>query len=391
MKKLAFAFIVLLTLLVIVRSVVPGMLERSMNVVLPHAPYVISQEAQALHESLFVVDLHSDSLLWKRDLTKASDTGQMDLPRLRQGNVALQVFSATTKSPSGQNYAANDADSDTITSLAVVQGWPMATWRSLMARAMYQLDKLKALVADPANQLILVRSQADLADLIAAREQGKDVMGAMYLIEGAHPLEGNLQNLEKLRNEGLHFVGLTHFFDNALGGSLHGTSQAGLTDFGRDVVKRATELKMTIDIAHVAPAAVPEILALAERPVILSHGGFQGICDTHRNLSDELMIQMADGGGIIGVGYWDGAVCDPTPLGIVRSIRYGIELLGLGHIALGSDYDGTVATPFDTAELAILTQTMLDEGFTEQEIRAVMGGNVKRFLMEQLPQESAPL
>ncbi|MFK7976218.1 MAG: dipeptidase, partial [Halioglobus sp.] len=186
----------------------------------------------------------------------------------------------------------------------------------------------------------------------------------------------------------LHFVGLTHFFDNALGGSLHGTSQAGLTDFGREVVKRAAQLEMTIDIAHVAPAAVPEILALSSRPVILSHGGFKGACDTDRNLSDALMVEMAEAGGIIGVGYWDGAVCDATPLGIVRVIRYGIELLGLEHIALGSDYDGTVATPFDTAELAILTQTMLDEGFTEQEIRAVMGGNMQRFLLEQLPAAS---
>ena len=384
MKKLIVVVLVLAGLWGVMRLTLPGYLESNMNVV-AHEPYVISEEAQALHDTLFVADLHTDSLLWERDLTQRSERGHVDLPRLREGNVALQVFSATTKSPRGQNYASNTGDSDNITLLAVVQGWPINTWRSLFARAQYQLDKLKQLAGEEANKLVLVRTKQDMQRFLEARARDREVVGAVYLIEGAHPLEGKLENLDALRNEGLHFVGITHFFDNALAGSLHGISQAGLSDFGRDVVRRAAELEMSIDIAHVSPAAVPEILALSDRPVILSHGGFKGICDTDRNFSDELMLAMAAQGGIIGVGYWDAAVCDASPLGIVRSIRYGIDLLGVEHVALGSDYDGTIATPFDTSELAILTQTMLDEGFTEQEIRAVMGENVKRFLLEQLP------
>jgi microsomal dipeptidase-like Zn-dependent dipeptidase len=385
MKKLTIAVLVILAALFAVRAIVPGVLESQMNVVTPHDPYPISPEAQALHDSLFIADLHADSLLWRRDLSRESSRGQVDLPRLRRGNVGLQVFSATTKSPSGQNYASNTGDSDNITLLAVIQGWPVTTWRSLLARAQYQLDKLKALVRREQGRMILVTNKRELAQLLAAREADRSVVGAMYLIEGAHPLEGKLENLDVLREQGLHFVGITHFFDNALAGSLHGVSQAGLSDFGRDVIRRASALEMTIDIAHVAPAAVPEILALTERPVILSHGGFKGHCDTDRNLSDELMVAMAEAGGIVGVGYWDAAVCDPTPAGIVAAIRYGIDLLGEEHIALGSDYDGTVTAPFDTAELAVLTQAMLDADFSESEIRAVMGENVKRFLQAQLP------
>jgi len=207
----------------------------------------------------------------------------------------------------------------------------------------------------------------------------------MYLIEGAHPLEGQLENLDRLHSKGLHFVGITHFFDNELGGSLHGESQAGLTGFGRAVVERANQLEMTIDIAHASPQVVEDILAISSRPVVLSHGGFKGICDTDRNLSDELMVKVAAAGGIVGVGYWDGAVCDASPAGIARAIRYGIDLLGIEHIALGSDFDGAVTTTFDTSELAVLTQTMLNDGFTEREIRAVMGENMQRFLLDQLP------
>jgi microsomal dipeptidase-like Zn-dependent dipeptidase len=97
------------------------------------------------------------------------------------------------------------------------------------------------------------------------------------------------------------------------------------------------------------------------------------------------MIQLAEHGALIGVGFWAGAACDYSPTGVVRAIRYGIDLVGVDHIALGSDYDGATRVLFDSSELAILTQTMLDEGFSEQEIRKVMGENVVRFFLAQLP------
>ncbi|MDZ7781457.1 MAG: dipeptidase [Halioglobus sp.] len=384
-RTLIFSVLILIVVLVAGRLLLPPVLESSLNRVEPHDPYVIAPRAQALHDSLFIADLHTDSLLWARDLAEESQRGHVDLPRLRRGNVALQVFSATTKSPRGQNYESNTGSTDNITALAVVQGWPIATWTSLYARAEYQLRRLRELEAEPDNRLILVRNREDLQRLREARAADPDTVGAMYLIEGAHPLEGELDNLDALHKQGLHFVGLTHFFDNRLGGSLHGTSGEGLTEFGRAVVARAEQLGMTIDVAHASPAMVRDVLAMSKRPVVLSHGGFRGHCDTPRNLDDELMRDIAAAGGLVGVGYWEGAVCDASPAGIAGAIRYGIELLGVDHIALGSDYDGTVKTHTDTSELAALTQAMLDANFSETEIRAVMGGNVLRFLREQLP------
>ena len=384
-QVLAVVGSLLILVITAIRVFVPAELDRGMNVVKPHEPYSISAQAQALHDDLFIVDLHSDSLLWDRDLLKEYDYGQMDLPRLQRGNVGLQVFSATTKSPTGQNYESNEAGTDTITALAMVQGWPYSAWFSLFGRAEFQLKKLLNLVEDSDGDMLFIRTKADLEQLLAERDAGKNTVGAMYLIEGAHPLEGEIENLDRLREQGLHFVGLTHFFDNLLGGSLHGISGEGLTPFGREVIQRADALGMNIDIAHASPQMVRDVLALTTRPAILSHGGFKGNCDTARNLDDELMKQVAAQGGIIGVGYWDAAVCDDSPLGVVQAIRYGIDLMGVEHIALGSDYDGTVTTTFDTAELAVLTQAMLDSDFTEEEIRAVMGGNMKRYLKEQLP------
>ena len=368
-----------------VNWVLPDQVESSMNVVLPHEPYTVSERARRLHDSLFVADLHSDSLLWKRDLAKESDVGHMDVPRLERGNVALQVFSATTKSPEKQNYARNTGDTDRITLLTIASFWPPRTWFSLYERAAYQLDKLHRL-ADRSD-LSLVTSRQDLEQLIERRQEGDAAIGAVYLIEGAHPLEGEIENLDRLFGRGLRIAGLTHFFDNELGGSLHGISGEGLSEFGRSVIKRANELGMIIDVAHASPAMVADVLDLSTAPVILSHGGLKGVCDTDRNLSDDLMQQMAAQGGLVGIGYWKGAICEPSPAGIVKSIRYAIDLLGVDHVALGSDYDGTVIVPFDTSELAVLTETMLQSGFSEDEIRKVMGDNVKRFLLDNLPTE----
>ena len=223
--------------------------------------------------------------------------------------------------------------------------------------------------------------------LIVNHQDGGSAIGALYLIEGAHPLEGDVQNLDRLFDQGLRIVGLTHFFDNELGGSLHGVSGKGLSDFGRQVVERANELGMIIDIAHASPAMVADVLDMSADPVMLSHGGLDGACESARNLPDTLMQDFAARGGLIGIGYWDAAVCDASPKGIVTSIRYAIDLLGEDNVALGSDFDGTITAPFDTSELAILTETMLQSGFSEREIRKVMGENVKRFLLENLPDE----
>ena len=322
--------------------------------------------------------------MWKRDLTKLSAIGHVDVPRLKAGNVAIQVFSATTKSPADLNYVSNTASSDDITLLAMASLWPPRTWFSLYERAAYQLEKLHDVARN--SVLTVIKSRQDLERVIASRAQGEPTIGGLYLIEGAHPLEGDVENLDRLFRQGLRIVGLTHFFDNELGGSLHGTSGGGLTEFGKSVIQRANDLGLIIDIAHASPAMVEDVLALSSTPLILSHGGLEGACDTPRNLPDELMKRFAAKGGLLGIGYWGGAVCDVSPEGIVRSIRYAIDLLGVDHVALGSDYDGSVSVAFDTSQLSLLTDTMMRSGFSEDEIRKVSGENAVHFLLQNLPE-----
>ncbi|CAN0599357.1 unnamed protein product, partial [Ectocarpus sp. 12 AP-2014] len=260
------------------------------------------------------------------------------------------------------------------------------TWSSLTERAVYQAGKIENIEKSDPSELRILRTRADLTSVIGARAEGASTVGALLGIEGSHALDDDLANIDRLVDAGVRMFGLHHFFDNALGGSLHGVGGVGLSDFGRQVVEELEARGMIIDVAHSSPESVEDVMEVTDQPLIVSHTGFQGHCATPRNIPDELMIRLAERGSLIGVGYWDGAICDVTPESIVAAIRYGIDLLGVEHIALGSDYDGSTTVPFDTSELAVLTQTMLDADFSDDEIRQVMGANMLRFLRENLPQ-----
>lgn len=361
-------------------TIAPGYVERDLNQIDGEPLIAVSQEARDLHADLQIVDLHSDTLLWKRDMTQRASRGHVDLPRLRDGNVALQIFSSVTKSPRGQNYDSNTGDTDNITPLVIAQLQPLRTWGSLLERSLWHAQKLDRAVEEERDGLFQIHGAEDVDRLLRRRASGRDGVGAMLSIEGLHNLEGDPANLARLYDAGFRMAGLTHFFDNDLAGSMHGTQKGGLTDKGRAVVRRMEEMGMVVDIAHCSPACVADIIAIARRPVVSSHGGVQATCGVNRNLSDEQIRGVAATGGIIGVGYWPGAVCDTSPRSAASAMRHIRDLVGIEHVALGSDFDGSVTTRFDTSELSQVTQALMDEGFSEDEIRAAMGGNALRVL-----------
>lgn len=364
----------------------PAQLEKGMNLVETHSEYPISQQAQELHDSLIVGDWHADSALWKRDLAKQSNRGHVDIPRLQKGNVALQMFTTVTKSPSGQNYEENETDArDNITSLALAQLWPASTWSSLTARAVYQAQKMHELAEREPDNFRLIRSQSELAKFRDDRQMNTTLVGGLIGTEGSHALDGKLENVELLFDNGFRMMSLQHFFDNKLGGSLHGTSQAGLSDFGRKAVAEMQRLSIIVDVAHSSERVVEDVLQMSSRGLVVSHTGFKGYCDSPRNISDSLMQNIATKGGLIAVGYWDGAICGTSPKQIAGAILYGIKLVGADHVALGSDFDGSVTTALDTSELAAITQALLDLGVGAKDIRKVMGANMQQFLARQLP------
>lgn len=363
----------------------PGIVERGQNHVVPHDPWPVSDRAAALHRALVVGDWHSDALLWDRNLLERSDRGHVDLPRLRAGNVAIQVFTTVTKSPSGQNYEHNSTDaSDNITPLVVAQLRPVKSWFNLTERGLDQAARLNRFAAQAPEELVVVRSVADLDRVLAARAKGAQTVAGLLGAEGGHVLMGDMANLERMYDAGFRLMGLTHFFDNELGGSLHGEEDTGLTPFGREVVAKMVEKHMVIDLAHASVQMAREVLAIEGTRPIVSHGGIHAVCPVKRNFPDEIMQAVAAKGGLVGVGYWADVTCDATPAGVAKNIAVAVALLGEDHVSLGSDFDGAVETQIDASELAALTQALLDAGLSEAAIAKVMGGNMARYLREVL-------
>ena len=349
----------------------------------PLAP--ASDRARELHATLRIADLHADSLLFGRDLARRGSRGHVDVPRMQEGNVALQVFSMPVKTPKHMNIEHNAGTTDDIITLALADRWPPATWRSLTARVLHLAARARSLEARSGGAFRLVRSRGDLAAYLADRATAPTLTAGMLSIEGAHALDDDPANVDVVADAGIRMISPSHFFDTAFGGSAHGMEQGGLSDLGREMVRRMEARGVILDVAHASARTIDDALAISTRPVVASHTGVRGVCDNARNLRDEHLAGIAATGGLVGIGFWDTASGGVEPSWIARSIAYAVERIGAEHVALGSDWDGAVVVPFDAAGLVHLTDELLRAGLDEATIRLVMGENVLRVLAEALP------
>jgi microsomal dipeptidase-like Zn-dependent dipeptidase len=386
MKKILFFLVILFVIYLIGINTVPSYVESQRNPVKLASPYTVSPDAQAMYDRLdFIADLHCDALLWGRNLNKRGDRGHVDFPRMREANVALEMFTIVSKSPAGQNMQSNSEDAfDNITPLTIAKGESPWNWFSLINRTLSQSEALADFVENEDEKAIFIKNKADLIRLIEARKSDKQVIGAMLGIEGGHAIEASLENLEKVYTAGVRMIGPTHFFDNEFGGSAHGENGAGLSEFGKAAVQKMNELGIFIDLAHSSPAIVEDVLNLTTKPVMVSHTGVRAVLDSQRNLSDAQIQKIAANGGIIGIAFFGMAVGEPELPNIIASIKHVRDLVGIQYVALGSDYDGSVAVPFDITGLPLIVEGLINAGFSEEEIRAVMGENVKNFFLKNL-------
>jgi len=372
-------------------TVGPFLFDKASNSFIP-PPYEWTQEAEQVHQQLFIADLHADPLMWDRDLLDRHNYGTVDIPRLLEGNVALQMFTVVTKRP--WNFSTSGGISgdsfDLMTLLSIAQLRPFATWISLKERALYQASKLHDTAQGSEGRLVVVKSREDLRRYVQQRTANKELVAALLGMEGVHSLEGKIENVEVFYDAGFRMMGLTHHFDNEVGTS--GTGEAilqekphGLSEFGERVIQRMEELNMIVDLAHASGALIDDVLKIAKRPIIVSHTGVKGTCDGLRNLADEHLLGIAATRGVIGIGYWETAVCQGDVEAIVDAIEYTAILVGTEHVALGSDFDGFVGTPFDTTGIGQITDRLLTKRFSMEDIKLIMGENVLRVLEETLP------
>ncbi len=377
MKKLVW--IVLLALGII--PIVGWQLERVLNrvdrsVKLP----MVHAKARKLHFSTPVVDCHNDTLLFERNFVRRSSIGHIDLPRAKIGGVNLLAFAVATLIPFGFNK------DQTNSALPDVLRWFYATRFSPMTlmtpheRAVYQAGRLHRLIRASQGGLRPVSSRSDL-DQIA----GGSAIGALLGFEGAQAVGSKVENIELLFALGYRVAGLTHFHDNRYAHSAHGLSRGGLTPAGIQLVQRCNELNMLIDVAHLSPLGIDDVLRLSRSPVIASHTGIRGQIDNNRNLTNHHVQEIISGGGVVGIGFWAETCGSNRPEAIVDTIEYAVTHFGEDGVALGSDFDGTITPSFDISQLPVLTQIMLDRGWAETLIRKILGGNALRLLHEVLP------
>ncbi|WP_206073172.1 dipeptidase [Erythrobacter colymbi] len=344
----------------------------------------VSATALELHEKLIVADLHADSLIWRRNLLHRSDLGHFDFPRMAEGGGAVQGFLVVTESPKVITGGGISDKSDQLTALGIVDQWPLRAILDQTERALYLGGKLHRFVGRSGGTVRLIRTAQDLAAMLAARRADPAVRGAYLGLEGADGTSYRIENLGRLFGAGFRTTELCHYTDTAFAGSSSGISGGGLTAFGREAVQELDRLGMMIDLAHASLRTVSDVLALSSRAPLVTHTGSASCHHDPKCLPDELLREIAARGGIIGLGFVPDYVGEGELDAISRVLDHMIAALGPQAVALGSGFCA-LAQPVPVHHLPRITEALLRSGHDEGVIAQVMGGNVIRYLSENLP------
>lgn len=380
---LKYLAIILVVALIAFFAFAPQFIDKSNNKVTLKVEH---PEKPVWYDSIpFIADLHCDALLWNRDNLKKHSYGHVDIPRMQEANMAFQVFTIVSKTPRGINIEQNSDKTDQIALLSFAQLRSPEDWFSVKKRALHQTKALYQTAEKSKGDFRMITSQSNLQQYIQDRSGNRRLTAGMLGIEGAHCLNDELSNLKEFYNAGVRYIGLAHFFDNAWAGSAHGMVKGGLTEKGKQLVRAMDSMHVIIDIAHSSAQTIDDVFALTNSPVIISHTGIKGVCNNNRNLSDKHLLEMGRRNGLVGIGLWETAVCGTDAAATAKSIRYVADKIGVDKVALGSDFDGAIGTHFDVTGLPLIVNALLKEGFSKEDIYRIMGGNVRDFLLRNLP------
>jgi membrane dipeptidase len=327
-----------------------------------------SEQSRALHEEHPAIDLHADTLMWSRwlgyDLHQAHDPplwraafgGHVDVPRMRQGGVGAQFFG--------------------LVSL------PIAKRMRGLARAVHeQIDVLDEAIARCPAGLRLARTAADVEE---CKRDG--VVAALLGIEGAHALEGDLDQVDAFARRGVRYVGLLHFTANEAGYPAYGLGRSesrGLTPWGFDLVRRCEAAGVLVDLSHINRQGFLDACSIATRPPIVSHTGVLGAFDHWRNIDDAQLRAVADRGGVVGVIFYPRYLGGDGLEPVVKHMLHILDVVGEDVPALGSDWDGFILPTRDLSDprgLPLLTDALLRAGVSKRVIGKILRLNVLRIL-----------
>jgi len=366
----------------------------------------ISEKARRLHFSSLVIDTHDDTtqrfLDGRFDLGVRNPLGSIDIPRMREGGLGAIFFAIWMPSK--------------------------ITGPEAVKRALDQIDAVREQVRKHSNDLALVTTAEGIQ---AAHKQGK--IAALIAVEGGHIIASDLRVLRVYAALGARYMTLTHsgnaeWADSSTAKPEHN----GLTEFGKDVVREMNRLGMIVDISHVSDKTFADVLEISQAPVFASHSDCRAICDAPRNMSDDMIRALAAKGGVIQINYhvgflsqefrnaekahpeWEKMIAleiqkrcgdregcqliegdritrEYVERGdlprvewtrIVEHIDHAVKIAGIDHVGLGSDFDGA-NMPFgmeDASKLPKITQALLDRGYSEGDVKKILGENTLRLM-----------
>lgn len=339
----------------------------------------LEAHALDLHRKSLVVDVHCDSfgafapwemrtyrdaaafsliekvgLNIKRSFGERSDIGQVDLPRLIEGGVDCQFFTVPTE------Y--------TIPSLEPLQ-------------ALQRLDFIYSEVEKNRNKIAVATTYDDV---INNNEEGK--ISAVLYFEGGYALRGNLRVLRMMYRLGIRAMGLVWFYRNELAdSSREKRAMGGLSDFGVSVVEEMNRLGMIVDVSHLNDPGFWDVIEVSKDPVINTHACCRELCNVPRNLTDEMIKALAEKGGIIGVDFVPAHLSPDkraTVETVVNHIEHVVDLVGIDHVGLGSDFDGGGTALKDATEMPNITKELVKRGYSDSEVKKIIGGNFLRIFKQ---------
>jgi membrane dipeptidase len=368
----------------------------------------ISARAMKLHFSSIVVDTHDDTtqrfLDGKFDISERYSDGSIDLPRMREGGLSAIFFSIWIPSK--------------ITGAGAVN------------RAIEQIEAVRAQVNFHPKELVLATTAAEVR---AARKEGK--IAALMGVEGGHMINSDLDVVRKFADLGVRYMTLTHSRNNEWAdSSTDKPAHNGLTDFGKDVIREMNRLGIMVDISHVSDKTFYDALEISKAPMIASHSSCRSLCDAPRNMTDQMMKDLAAKGGVIQINYHVGFLSQEfrnaekahpeinKAIGeevqkrcgnneacqllegdrltreyvergklprvdwtkIIEHIDHAVKVAGVDHVGLGSDFDGA-NMPYgmeDATKLPKITEALLRKGYSEGDVRKILGENTLRVMAE---------
>jgi membrane dipeptidase len=326
-------------------------------------------DANTLHEQSIVIDGHCDTLLalqmreqgappYLRHLEQ--EKGHIDLERLFQGGITAQNFACYVR----PQYLPSQATHQTLR----------------------MIDLFHRFQAEHADQLCLATSAGDIE---RAKAEGK--VAGILSMEGAEGLEGDLGVLRMMYRLGVRWIGLTWNHRNqAADGLGQARTGGGLTEFGVQLVEEMNALGMIVDIAHLAPAGVRDVFAVSRAPVVASHANARALCPAPRNLTDEQLEQVAASGGVVGVVYVPDFITSGEERAtldmLIDHVDHIVQVAGIEHVGLGSDFDGFFGPPpvglEDVSQVPNVTARLLERGYRPEDVASILGGNWLRVIRQ---------